>query len=130
LEVFRVELPSGRLQKDFQVGDLREGRAQLYEPNPGAYKFSEWNSASTHFIYEIAAGRDLYEGSFDSPSALIGNGRFIGWIDTNRYLYSSDKTLIIGEIDGESMPILVGHTQSPFSYYPEGFVFSYQPLTR
>ena len=111
----------------FYVGNLREGQAQLYEPS-GAYVFSDWNLASTHFIYENAAGRDLYVGSFNSPPVLIGRGRFIGWIDANRYLYSIDKSLVVGDIGGESKPILMGTAQSSFSYYPEGFIFRYQPL--
>jgi len=114
----------------FYVGDLSEGRAQLYEPSPGAYAFSDWNSDSTHFIYEIAAGRDLYLGSFNSPPVRIGRGHFIGWLDTNRYLYSTDKTFVIGEIGGQPMPILVGTTQSLFSYDPESFIFIYQPLSK
>jgi len=111
----------------FYVGDLREGRAQLYEPS-GAYSFSNWNSGSAYFIYESAVGRDLYVGSFNSPPVLIGSGHFIGWVDANRYLYSNDKTLVVGDINGESTPILVGTSQSMFSYYPEGFIFRYQPL--
>lgn len=114
----------------FFVGNLRDGSVQLYEPNPGAYWFAEWNSASTHFIYEIASRRDLYGGSFNSRPVLIGRGHFVGWIDENRYLYSTDKTLVMKEIGGKSMPMAVGTPQSLFSYYPGGFISLFQPQHR
>ncbi len=111
----------------FKIGDLTTGRAQVYIPNPDTYSFQDWSSDNTHFMYESTVGVGLYMGSLDGPPVLIGKGDFIGWLDANQYLYLINKTLVIGKIDGEPKPILVGTTQSPFSYYFDSSVFIYQP---
>jgi Tol biopolymer transport system component len=111
----------------FKIGDLITGHAQVYIPNPDTYSFQDWSSDNTHFIYDSTAGAGLHLGSLDSPPVLIGKADFVGWLDANQYLYLINKTLVIGKIDGEPKPILVGTTQSPFSYYFDSSVFIYQP---
>jgi hypothetical protein len=105
------------------IGNLREGDAQIYEPD-GAYAFFDWSPNSTYFIYEIATGRDLYVGSFTDPPVRIGNGHFAGWLDASRYLYFSDNTLVMGEVGAEATTILADIPSALFPSNPHRFIFT------
>ncbi|HMS00522.1 MAG TPA: hypothetical protein PKE62_14820 [Anaerolineales bacterium] len=109
-------------EHSFYLGDLRNGSARPYEialPH-------EWSLDNVHFIYNVPqpGGSDLYLASVDAPPVFVGKGEFIGWLDSSRYIYFTDQTFILGEIDREPIPILVGNTQSLFSH--ARFIFAYQ----
>lgn len=111
-------------QGAFYIGDLREGRTELYEPRPGAYTYSHWSPDSAHFVYEKyekVTGRALYLGSYDKLPIFIGKGDFIGWIDSERYLYFLKNTVALGTINGESRQILINANEG----FVDGIGFTY-----
>ena len=84
------------------IGDLRNGSSQSYEPRPG-FSLYEWSPDSRYFIY---GGVDLYRVSTNASPVFIDKGDFIGWLDANRFLYISGKTIVMGSVDGEKKAIL------------------------
>jgi Tol biopolymer transport system component len=90
----------------FYIGNLSTGHAEVYDPE--GYVSYSWNSDSKHFIYELP-NSILYLGSVESIPELIGRGEFLGWIDSNRYLYYADKNIVLGNINGSKEIILVNH---------------------
>jgi len=97
------------------IGDLRDGNSQLYEPRPG-FPLYEWSSDSLHFVYGA-----LHLGSVNVPPLFIDKGDFIGWLDANRYIYSSDNTIVMGNVDGEKKVILNG----AYEYFRENTFFTF-----
>jgi hypothetical protein len=97
-------------QSAFYVGDLRTGHTELYESQlyVDYYDWS-WSPDSKHFIYK-AAGK-LYLGSMTESPVVIGSGGFLGWVDSNHYLYYEDKTIVYGEIGGGQKIIFTGANQ-------------------
>jgi len=103
-------------QYAFYIGDLRAGSTQLYLPSTFVFHYERgWNSDNEHFVYSTAPGSTLFLGSVNGSPELIGKGEFLGWIDTNRYLYYSDKNILMGDINGPKEIILADHEffQSP-----------------
>lgn len=96
-------------QNAFYTGDLRTGHLELYEPQPFVFHYDwSWSPDSKHFIYR-ASGKNLYLGSVNGSPELIGKGEFLGWIDSNRYLYYADKNIVMGDIKGSKEIILTDH---------------------
>lgn len=99
------------------LGDLRDGSTQLFESQPG-FSFFDWNADSKYFVY---GGGNLYLISIDASPNLIDKGDFIGWLDANRYLYISNKAIVMGNVDGEKKVILNG----AYEYFRENTFFTF-----
>ena len=93
----------------FYIGDLRTGNSRIYEPQTFAFHdYWSWSPDSKYFTYR-GSRKTLYLGSVSSSPELIGKGDFLGWIDANRYLYYSDKNIVLGNINGSREIILANH---------------------
>lgn len=117
---------SNYYEHSFYLGDLREDRARPYEiALPHA-----WSLDNVHFVYEVPqpGGSELYLASVNAHPVFVGKGEFIGWLDASRYVYFTNQTFILGQIDREPIPILVGNAQSLFS--SARFIFAYQPSSK
>jgi len=99
------------------LGDLRDGSAQLYESRPG-FSLFEWSLDSRYFVY---GGGSLYLISINASPLFVDKGDFIGWLDANRYLYISDKTIVMGNVDGEKKAIL----NAAYEVYRESTFFTF-----
>jgi len=109
------------------LGDLRKGHTKSLGSLQTVFGY-EWSSDSIHFVYGVpqAGGRGISLGSVNSTPNFIGNGDFIGWLDDSRYLYTTDRTILMREIGEEATLILPGVPTSLFPGNPAGFVFNYQ----
>jgi hypothetical protein len=91
--------------------DLRGGSAGPYTPDE-ATEPCEWSPDSVHFLYGSYQpdSSGLYLGSVDGPPVFVGQGECVGWLDADRFVYYSfnDKGYSLYDINGESIPILVG----------------------
>lgn len=115
----------------FYLGDLRDGHTQSLGSLQAVFGY-EWSADSTHFVYGVRqpGGRRISLGSVNSTPGLIGKGDFIGWLDDSRYLYTTDRTILMGEIGGKTTLILTGVPTSLFPGNPAGFVFNYQQVIK
>jgi hypothetical protein len=96
-------------QNAFYLGNILTGRTEPYESQHyiDHYDWS-WSPDSKHFIYRVAAGKQLSLGSTAQPPAVIGRGGFLGWVDSNHYLYYDNKAIVLGEIGGDEKVIFTG----------------------
>jgi Tol biopolymer transport system component len=92
------------------VGNLRDGSSQVYKPKPLLPLYS-WSPDNIHFAY---GRRKIYLGALNTSSVFFGDGDFIGWLDTNHFLYYDyvDKTIVMGGIDGGKSVILTDARES------------------
>jgi len=94
-------------QMPIYLGNLQDGDTQLYVSlDPASPGIPSWSTDSQHFIYSWGVPRSFYLGSVNELPVLLAEGSFFGWVDASRYLYLTDGTLMIGEIDGEAKSIL------------------------
>ncbi|MCC6569791.1 MAG: hypothetical protein IT315_11195, partial [Anaerolineales bacterium] len=75
------------------LGNLREGGTLLYSPD---IVVPMWSTDNIHFVYD-----GLFLGAVDSLPTSIGDGGFLGWVDTNHYLYRVEGMFAMGAVGGE-----------------------------
>jgi len=95
----------------FYLADLNTGHAELYASE--GYISYYWSSDSEHFIY---SNGDLYLGSINGSPQRIGDGDFLGWIDSSRYFYyiRRENIIMLGNIDGNQSIVSI-HIPETFS---------------
>jgi Tol biopolymer transport system component len=113
-------------QNSYILGNLREGRAKVYESRPPVYRY-EWSPDSTHFLYEI--GDTLYLGSVITTPTLIGDSDLIGWVDADQYLYydHADNSIKMRNVERETELVLGNVPQALFPDNPDRFIFIWLP---
>lgn len=104
------------------IGNLRDGSTTLYESQ--GFDLEAWSPDNLHFIY------GMHLGSVNASPFFIAEGDFIGWLDARRYLYFTNKNVVMGEVDGESKLILTDVPRSLYPGNPDSFIFAYQPLNK
>jgi hypothetical protein len=91
--------------------ELRGGRAGPYKPDE-ATEPCEWSPDNVHFLYRSYQPdkSGVYLGSVDAPPVFVGRGECVGWLDADRFVYYNfnDNGYVLNDINGESIPILVG----------------------
>jgi hypothetical protein len=98
------------IQNAFYIGNLHTSYTELYESRHYVQHYDwSWSPDNEHFVYSMAPGSTLYLGSVNHPPEFIGKGDFLGWMDTNRYLYYAEKNIVMGQINGLKEIILADH---------------------
>ena len=103
------------------IGNLRDGSSQFLESAQlyGIPNSFYWSSDNVHFIFENEQSL-LFLGNVNGTTTSLNGGAFLGWIDTNHYLYLFSK-IFLGEIGNKTnlfvsdMPIPI-HNTNPFIF--------------
>jgi Tol biopolymer transport system component len=106
------------------LGNLRNGTSQLMvmrEQRDEPLNFDGWSPDSKYFIFQDI-GDQMYIGNIHGEITKLSRGVFLGWVDTNRYLYDG---LFMGEL-GKKTNVRVAKSPSDFvldNSHPIAFVF-------
>jgi hypothetical protein len=92
------------------LGNMDDSRTQLYDRDSSP----EWSPDSIHFIYDEE--QELYLGAVNARPEFIDNGRLLGWLDDNRYLYRQfdENMIMLGELGKTPIPVPVGMPADKF----------------
>lgn len=114
------------------LGDLRDGSSHLIssEPYYGLVlpHINQWSPDSKYFFFYNDARNKMYLGNSDGDIIpLTDMGYWVGWLDSQRYLYQKDS-LMMGEIGKKTaIPVLnlpLGLTDLPPKYFTYIFLKS------
>ncbi|MFZ5912563.1 MAG: hypothetical protein ACOYYU_21400 [Chloroflexota bacterium] len=103
------------------LGSLQEGSSHLIASasflNANS-NFFKWSPDSAHVVLKVEFTH-LYLSDSKGLVTPIADGRFIGWVDNNRYLYF-DGSVLMGEIGKEENVRVI---QFPSGVTPDDFTF-------
>jgi len=117
-------------KESLYVGNLSDGHVQSYALNNIDYCLPIlWNTESTHFIY--GRYKEKFLGTVNNLPIPIDNIFFLGWVDTNRYIYyiqsknnnKAERDVLVGELIEKPVLIYESDIFLPKDIDPYSFTF-------
>lgn len=90
------------------IGNLAKGSSRQLDLKGSSLRpFSfAWGPDDKHFMLHFADRAEMYLGNTEGDITPLSSGRFIGWVDHNRYIFYTNGAVIMMEI-GQEMGVLV-----------------------